>query len=292
MRKNFPSSIPDIDDPEHPVESVIEDSKFLQDNLIGNSVNSLIYQIELDDGTPMAIKTPNFQGTHNREANNDLLDEAEQWDNFDHHDHVVGLYAYGQTDPGQSWIAMEYMDGGTLEDLLQKNGIESLQHGMWITKCIAAGLKIAHTHGMAHRDLKPQNIMFRSVTDGWDVPKIGDWGTAALLLETQTAGDFTKFWATPEQHKHDVNTEYLKHIDIFQLGMVMYRIFTGEHPFSKGLEWVFERDEYSEKLVTPSEKRPGIPAELDRLILDCMAYEPADRLEDANAIYRALDKYI
>lgn len=292
MKDNIPDSIPDIESPSQSIADAIQSSDFLQDNLIDNSVNSLIYRIELDDGTSIAVKTPNFQGTYDHEENTELLEEAERWENFHTHAHIVGLYDYGETDDNQTWIAMEHMDGGTLEDQFRTNSLKSLQQGMWIIKSIAAGLKVAHKHGMAHRDLKPQNIMFRSVTDGWDVPKIGDWGTAALLLENQTAGDFTDYWAAPEQHKHTVDTEYLKQIDIFQLGMIMYRVLTGEHPFSKGLEWVYKRDEYADKLDQPSEIRPGIPSELDRLIMKCMAYEPADRLEDASVIYRELDSYI
>ncbi len=104
------------------------------------------------------------------------------------------------------WIAMEYMDGGGLDDRLDErsDGLP-LAEALWIGECICRGVEVAHNYGIAHLDLKPANVLFRETPeDRWDVPKVADWGLARVLAEqTGTMEGLSVKYAAPEQFEPD-----------------------------------------------------------------------------------------
>lgn len=195
-----------------PRQSVSYNNLQTDDVPIGAGGNAVVYEATISESTPpdrIALKEPNELGTLNTDTIEQFLDEAETWERLDRYErdkprwtdaeHIVGIIDIGDDLP---WIAMEYMDGGSLQERLDDNpnGLP-LEEALWIGQCICRGIEIAHNYGIAHLDLKPANILFRETRDDlWDVPKLADWGLARLLAEeTGTLDGLSIEYAAPEQ---------------------------------------------------------------------------------------------
>ena len=185
------------------------------------------------------------------------------------------------------WIALEYMNGGTLADRM---GNVDFQEGLWIASGIIRGVRHAHKHGITHLDLKPENVLFRTTEDGlWDVPKVSDWGLAKLLLEHSKSLDgLTPQYAAPEQVDPDTYGSTEQRTDIYQLGAVLYELFTGE-PVFEGQPAQIVHDITHSEIVPPTEVNSDLPEELDAILLRALEKEKTDRYEDILYLRDALD---
>jgi serine/threonine protein kinase len=145
----------------------------------------------------------------------------------------------------------------------------------------------AHRRGVVHRDLKPENVLFRSVEDGWAVPKVADWGLAKLLLDhTQSVEGFSPRYAAPEQLDED-HGETGHRTDVYQLGAVLYELFTGEPAFEGPTTRVVTKV-LSEPATPPSEVAPELPPAIDDVLLTALAKDRDDRQEDVIYLRDAL----
>lgn len=221
----------------------------------------------------LAIKRPRPAGTLRRDAVEQMLDEAETWVKLDDHDHIVGVVDYG-SEP-LPWIAMEYMDGGHLGD---RRGEMELSQAIWTSLAVTKGVRHAHRRGVAHLDLKPQNVLLRTVEDAWDVPKVADWGLSKHLLErSKTVEGMSMAYAAPEQFDEDYGpTDDIT--DIYQLGAVFYELFTGRPPF-EGEPFKLIDMIKSDRPAPPSEIA-DVPEALDDVVLTALAKEKDDRYDD------------
>jgi hypothetical protein len=221
----------------------------------------------------LAIKQPRLSGTLHADQVDRLLDEAETWDRLDDHDHVVGVVDYG-AEP-LPWIAMEYMDGG---DLSERGGALGLPQARWTALSITRGVRHAHRRGVAHLDLKPSNVLFRSVEGAWDVPKVADWGLSKHLLDhSNSVEGLSPQYAAPEQFSDEFgSTDDLT--DVYQLGAVCYELFTGRPPFDGKPAEAMHRALY--EAPTPPSEIAALPPALDDVLLTALAKEKADRYDD------------
>lgn len=229
------------------------------------------------DGTeyPLALKRPRFDGTVDSDIVDRFLREAETWDRLDDHENIVGVVDWG-TSPSP-WIALEYMDGGDLGD---RSGDLSVPQSLWTALSIVHGVRHAHEYGVAHLDLKPANILFRETPgDQWDVPKVGDWGLAKLLLQHSASIDqLSPRYAAPEQFDADTYGTPDKQTDIYQLGAVFYELFVGDPPVTgSGADIMYEVLEGD--IVPPTGRRPDLPPALDDVLMTAMSMQKADRHE-------------
>ena len=241
-------------------------------NLLGRGGNADVYYatVRTDDGeADLAVKEPRVGGTLHTETVERMMAEAETWQQLDDHHHIVSVVDYG----GQPlpWIAMEYMDGGHLGERTEEM---ELRQKLWTSLAVTEAVDHAHRHAVVHRDLKPENILFREVDDGWDVPKVADWGLSKHLLEhSKSREGLTVEYAAPEQFDSDAGTD--RRTDIYQLGAVFYELFTRRPPFEGEMFEVMKQIE-SEKPTLPS-ALADVPAELDDILLQAMAKEPEER---------------
>ncbi|MFB6151543.1 MAG: DnaJ C-terminal domain-containing protein [Haloarculaceae archaeon] len=222
-----------------------------------------------DGEVTLAVKRPQLDGTLHAETVERVLDEAETWERLDDHDHVVGVVDYG--DSPVPWIAMEYMDGGHLGD---RAGEMPTDQAVWTAHAVARAVHHAHRRGVAHLDLKPENVIFRTVEGAWDVPKVADWGLSKHLLDRSGgAGGRSPSYAAPEQFDDEHGpTDDLT--DVYQLGAVCFELFTGRPPFDG---------------ATPLGDRVGGPPPDPRAVADVPA-EVADVVTTAMAPDRS-DRY-
>lgn len=156
------------------------------------------------------------------------------------HPNTIQLFDFGETDSGCLFIAMEYLEGQTLEDLVKREGPLPMDRVVYIASQILKSLAEAHEHGIVHRDLKPANIFMRELVGEKDFVKVLDFGIAkALNIDgaeekqlTQTGSAFgTPSYMPPEQIK---GAEMGPYTDLYALGLIMLKMLTGRTAIEGG----------------------------------------------------------
>jgi len=173
-------------------------------------------------------------------------------------------------------IAMEYIDGKSLEELIAEKGKFPVEETIKIIADLLTALAFAHDKEIYHRDIKPGNVMF----DGEGQLKIIDFGIAKGKTDPQmtivgTATGTPEYMA-PEQFAGGEHLDYAK-CDIYAVGTLMYAMLTGRPPFKGENEFVLRDAKLSEDPVPPSRHDKDISGELDRIILKAMDKDPARR---------------
>lgn len=254
--------------------------------LLGSGGNADVYRATAisDSGEiPLAIKEPRMGGaTVDTDTIEKMLEEAETWQQLDENNHVVSVIDFGSTP--LPWIGMEYMDSG---DLNERIGELPLNQALWTALAITKGIRYAHKRGVAHLDLKPSNILFRSVEGAWDVPKVADWGLSKHLLEhSQSVEGMSPRYAAPEQLDSGQFGQTDTVTDVYQLGTVLYELFTGEPPFDGETYEVMNKIQST--TPAPPSERADLPEVIDDVLLTALATEREDRYDDVLYIRDAL----
>ncbi|MDX1630978.1 MAG: serine/threonine-protein kinase [Thermoanaerobaculia bacterium] len=191
------------------------------------------------------------------------------------------------TDPasGAPYIAMEWVDGSPLRQILRKEGPLPVPVSLGLARRVAEALAFAHDHGIVHRDIKPANLL---VSREGKI-KISDFGIArvvssTLTRESRTLG--TPFYMSPEQ----VRGEKADHrTDLFSLGIVLYECLTGRPPFT-GETLASVTYKILEVDPRPPELfREDLPSGVSDLVLRAVAKDPEDRFQSAGEMAKALE---
>ena len=191
---------------------------------------------------------------------------------------------------GTSYIAMEFIQGSTLEKILDERGAPALARGGQLAIQICNALHYAHEHGVVHRDLEPSNLM---ITEDGKV-KLTDFGIAkdldktALTAPGRTLG--TAAYMAPEQIR---GTPPVSHkTDLYSLGVVLYQMLAGQPPFEGSTAVVLMHCHLNEQPPRPSDRVHEIPKALDNLVVSLMAKVPSDRPWDAAAVEHTLTELL
>ena len=204
------------------------------------------------------------------------------------HPNVVSVYDTGSDGPVH-YIVMEYVAGKTLAQVLAEGDHLQPERAAEIAAQVAGALSFAHAAGIVHRDVKPGNIM---ITPQGEV-KVMDFGIArAVSAEplTQTATVLgTASYLSPEQAQGGAVDA---RSDIYSLGIVLYEMLTGGPPFVADSAVAVAFKHVSEAPVHPSEVRPGIPADLEAIVLKAMAKNPANRYASADEMREDLERFM
>ena len=151
------------------------------------------------------------------------------------HQHAAQVYDFGETSDGLIYLAMEYVEGEPLTDILARDGALPPERAAEITRQTAEALDVAHRMGIVHRDLKPDNIMITKDHDGNDCVKVVDFGIAkAAGVEAQKVTRTGLVIGTPEYMSPEqiAGDPLDARSDIYSLGLVAYNILTGRLPFN------------------------------------------------------------
>ena len=200
------------------------------------------------------------------------------------HQHVVSIYDRGECD-GASYIAMEYVAGRTLKQLVHEDGPLDPARAANLTVQILRAARFAHRRGVIHRDIKPQNV----IVDDDDRAKVTDFGIARAGASdmTQTGSIMgTAQYLSPEQAQgHAVN----QRSDLYSIGIVLYELLTGRVPFDAQSAVTIALKQVSEQPLRPSEINPMVTPELEAVVLRALAKDPAARFADADEFIAALE---
>jgi serine/threonine-protein kinase len=196
---------------------------------------------------------------------------------------LVAIYDWGEVD-GTYYIAMEYVEGETLKDLIRRRGRLSGNEAVAVTMQLLAAVDFAHRSGIVHRDIKPQNVML----DRGGTVKVMDFGIARAGDSGMTeAGSIlgTAQYLAPEQAKGYPVDE---RSDLYSVGVCLYEMLTGTVPFKGDSAVTVALKHVNEVPREPSELVPGMPYALNQIVLKAMAKDPADRYQSAAEFARDL----
>jgi serine/threonine protein kinase len=204
------------------------------------------------------------------------------------HDHIVSVYQVGE-DRGVPFLAMEFLEGETLEVRLEHEGKLPVGEILRIGREMALGLSAAHRRGLIHRDIKPANVWLEAETGRVKVLDFGLVRAAGALSELTQDGAIvgTPAYMSPEQAQgRDVDHR----CDLFSLGCVLYRMATGEPPFS-GTDTISTLLAISTYMPPPpAQVEAGLPPTLSELIMDLLAKAPAKRPSSAQVVAETLEQ--
>tara|TARA_R110002096_G_scaffold408075_1_gene606927 strand:- start:18697 stop:20580 length:1884 start_codon:yes stop_codon:yes gene_type:complete len=213
------------------------------------------------------------------------------------HPNTVTLFDFGQGEDGALFIAMEYIEGKSLRQVLVKEGPLPPERVLAITSQICNSLSDAHATGIVHRDLKPDNVMLFARGRQSEAVSVLDFGIAKLRDEhgniTQQpmtqAGDIlgTPQYMAPEQIRGD---RVDARTDVYALGVMLYEMMTARLPFEGATVMALLSKHLTDTPVAPTVRRPelAIPEPISGLIMRCLAKNPDDRPRTMDEIEQLL----
>jgi eukaryotic-like serine/threonine-protein kinase len=209
------------------------------------------------------------------------------------HWNTVQIFDYGRTDDGTFYYVMEYLPGMCLADIVRQYGPLPPGRVIHLLRQTCQALREAHDNGLIHRDIKPANIFAAVIGGVCDVVKLLDFGLVKQTVpdhDVQLSQDGTAtgspLYMSPEQATAAADPDARS--DIYSLGATAYVLLTGHVPFDGRNPVQVMIAHARDPVVPPSKRRPGLPADLDEIVLRCLAKSPDERFPDILSLDRAL----
>jgi serine/threonine-protein kinase len=209
------------------------------------------------------------------------------------HPNTVEIYDYGRTEDGTFYYVMELLSGLSLAELVERYGPVPPGRAIFFLRQACGALLEAHAAGLVHRDLKPANLFAARRGNLYDFVKVLDFGlvlpppdlsSVEISRDSHIAG--SPLYMAPEQATGTARPD--ARADIYGLGAVAYYLLTGLAPFTGPTAMAVIVVAARDPVKPPSAHRPGLPADLERVVLRCLAKSPADRYPDVQALDRDL----
>jgi serine/threonine-protein kinase len=200
------------------------------------------------------------------------------------HPNVVGVYDRGEWD-GTYYIAMEYLPGRSLKDVIRQEAPLDPVRAVDITVQILKAARFAHRKGIVHRDLKPHNVLL----DDEDRVKVTDFGIARAgasdMTETGSIMGTAQYLSPEQAQGHAVSQSS----DLYAVGVILFELLTGHVPFDADSAVTIALKHVSEAPPAPSMFDPSVPPALEAIVLWALDKDPAQRPADADAFIHALE---
>jgi len=204
------------------------------------------------------------------------------------HPHIVSIFDAGvESKAGKDlrYLVMELVEGTSLQPRCEPPDLLPVSRTAQIAYKCCRALEYANAAGVVHRDIKPANIMLRP---DFDI-KVSDFGAAQLARSdtTQVSGVGSPAYMSPEQIRGSEEIDFRS--DMFSLGGVMYHMLTGNRPFMGGTAWELMDEILTKNPPAPSTVQPGIPLELDAIVLRALGKSREERFESWDEFAAALE---
>ncbi|WP_339910690.1 serine/threonine-protein kinase [Symmachiella dynata] len=210
------------------------------------------------------------------------------------HPNTIAIYDYGHCDDGTFYYIMEYLPGMSLDEMVEQYGPLPADRVIYLLRQACNAVADAHAAGLIHRDLKPANLFVSERGGMCDFIKVLDFGLVKLTNEPeapQITSDQvisgTPLYMSPEQAVGDPALD--GRTDMYALGAVAYYMLTGRPPFEGATPVAVMMAHATKEVEPPTIHREDIPADLQAVVLKCLAKKPADRYSDLSALEQALN---
>lgn len=264
------------------------DNRYRLDSVIGSGATSDVYSAyDLQTNSSVALKLLHKHLCMDQSVTSRFLREAKTASILKH-PNIARVLGCGQTQSGQPYHVMEFVDGQNLQQLMKDSGgWLSWQKSLGIFAQVCAALAVAHENGIVHRDIKPTNIMVCKSADGHELVKVLDFGIAKILpaegethfRATQTGETLgSLLYMSPEQCL-DENVD--ERSDIYSLGCVMYETLTGKPAFIGRTAFLTMNQHLTSEPQRFSQVRPDLdlPEGLEAIVFKAASSKVADRYQ-------------
>lgn len=264
------------------------DGKYRIEEIVGKGGMSVVMRaVSVADGKTVTVKILN-EDTEEENVYSRFVNEAEAISRLNHRNIVHVLDVETRKESEYKYIVMDYIDGITLKEYLEKKGRLGWKEAAHYIVQVLDALSHAHEHKVLHRDIKPENIML--LRDG--TIKVIDFGIAklpestSLTMTNKAIG--TVYYISPEQANGEANEQS----DIYSTGITLYELVTGKLPFFAKASITVAMMHISSEPTPPTEICSDIPKGLEQIIIKAMMKDPSLRFGKASAMKRALSYLI
>jgi serine/threonine-protein kinase len=247
-------------------------------SLIGQGAVGSVYLAEdVQSGNRAALKLLGDELAHDERFRQRFLRESELAASLDH-PHVVPTLAAGEADDGRLYLAMEYIDGPDLREVLRREGTLEPSRAIDLVGQVADALDAAHVAGLVHRDVKPGNVLVADQADG-EHAYVCDFGLARHVSSVSSLTGDRGFVGTidyvpPEQI---AGGEIDRRADVYSLGCVLFECLAGSRPYERDSELSVVFAHLNEPPPRLSDFRPELPQAFDEVFATALAKSPDDR---------------
>jgi eukaryotic-like serine/threonine-protein kinase len=254
-------------------------------DVVARSGMATVYRArDLENGTVVALKVPHFECASDIVFHQRFLREEQIGLRLDH---PAIIKVFRPKEKSRIYLAMEYVEGELLSDRLLRERRLPVETAIALAIQIAEALVYLHAHKVVHRDLKPENVMIQP--DG--SVKLIDFGIAMdATLRKMTWAHMSHTLGTPDY----MAPEQIKGLrgdartDIYSLGAILYKMLTGDVPFSAENVFAEMRSKVEANPIPPRESRAELSPELEEIVLRALERDPNDRYESAYELGEAL----
>jgi eukaryotic-like serine/threonine-protein kinase len=253
------------------------DGRYLVIRRLGSGGMANVYLAEDEElGRRVAIKVLDEKHANDEQFVERFRREAKNAASLSH-PNIVSVYDRGEAE-GTYYIAMEYIEGRSLKDLIVARGPLPIDRAVACTRQILGAVRTAHRQGIVHRDIKPHNVL----VDSEGRLKVTDFGIARAGAASQMteAGSIigTAQYLSPEQAR---GAPVDQRSDLYSVGIVLYEMLTGSVPFTGDTPVEIAMKQISAVPEPPSVRRPDLPHDLDLVVLRALAKDTGDRFQTA-----------
>ncbi|MBX9572818.1 MAG: serine/threonine protein kinase [Candidatus Obscuribacterales bacterium] len=256
-------------------------------SVLGRGANGIVYKAKhVLLSQLVALKIINESSSDREVAAQRFQKEAALLSSFDH-PNIVKLNAYGLLPDGRQYMALEFVEGRSLSDLIERDGALECEPAIDIFLQICSGLEYSHERGAIHRDIKPDNVMI----DIDSKAKILDFGIFKSLDPSSQSLTKTGYllgsanYMSPEQCKQQ---ELDQRSDLYSLGCLMYETLVGQPPMQDASEMSIMSNQL-QKVIDNVPAKHGISSELQGVILKCLEKNSSNRFQSAKELAIALE---